>query len=214
MAQNPSQEKAGSTIWKVKQVGPKRMGIKAKEPDSTVETDRIIEDQIPPRVPIDVEIKNLKTNSLLRDVEIKVTNTANKPIYFLELGIVLPDNLSPDGYPIGFPLRYGRPELIMFENPLEPNDTPLLPGESFVLKIPGNNLAAFERLVAKGKITQSEVKKVYLMFRHLNFGDKTGFSTTGGLPVPNIRKAGSINGLSVLLIGSSADIARCQSNQP
>ena len=53
-----------------------------------------------------------------------------------------------------------------------------------------------------------------LVFDRLSFGDKTGFSTTGGLPVPNIRKAGSINGLSVVLIGSSADIARCQSNQP
>lgn len=176
MAQEAPQEKRN---WKVKKVGPRRMGFKAREPDSTGESDRIIEDQIPPRVPIDVEIKNLKTDSLLRDVEIKVTNTANKPIYFLELGIVLPDNLSQAGYPIGFPLRYGRPELIMFENPLEPNDTPLLPGESFVLKIPENNLVAFERLVAKGKITQSEVKKVYLMFRHLNFGDKTGFSGDG-----------------------------------
>jgi hypothetical protein len=180
MAQETPQEKPN---WKVKKVGPRRMGIKAKEPDS-LDSDRIIEDQIPPRVPIKVEIRNLKTDSLLRDIEIKVTNTAEKPIYFLELGIVLPDNLSPDGYPIGFPLRYGRLELIKFENPLEPNDLPLPPGESFVLKIPENNLSGFEGLVAKGKITPAEVKTVYLMFRHLTFGDKTGFSGGGGSPIP------------------------------
>jgi hypothetical protein len=188
MAQEAPQEKPN---WKVKRVGPKHMGSKAKDHDS-LDSDRIIEDQIPPGVPIEVEIRNLKTDSLLRDIEIKVTNTAKKPIYFLELGIVLPDNLSPDGYPINFPLRYGRPELIKFENPLGPTDTPFLPGEHFVLKIPQNNLVAFERLVAKGRINQVEVKRVYLMFRHLNFGDKTGFSGDGS-SVPYIRKARSAN---------------------
>jgi hypothetical protein len=189
MAQEALKEKPN---WKVKRVGPRSMINKGKRPNY-LDSDRIIEDQIPPRVPIEVEIRNLKTDSLLRDIEIKVTNTGNKPIYYLELGIVLPDNLSEAGYPIGFPLRYGRPELIKFENPLEPNDAPLLPGESCSLKVPENNLVAFERLAAKGKITQAEVKKVYLMFRHLNFGDKTGFSGDGS-PVPYIRKERSANG--------------------
>jgi hypothetical protein len=180
--QSSSQDNKEAVVWKVKKTGPKRMGSQAKAPDS-LDNERIIEDQIPPGVPIEVEIKNIKTVSLLRDIEIKVTNTAKKPIYFIELGIVLPDNLSPDGYPHAFPLRYGRPELIKFENPLEPNDMPLQPGESCVLKIPENNRAGFEGLVAKGKITQSEIKTVYLMFRDLNFGDKTGFSG-GGSPIP------------------------------
>ena len=178
--------------WKVMKVGPKRMNGKAREPDY-LESDKIIEDQIPPGVPIDVEIKNLKTNSLLRDIEVKVTNTAKKPIYYLELGIVLPDNLSPDGYPIDFPLQYGRAELIKFESPLEVGDIPIQPGESITLKIIGNNLVAFERLVAKGRIAQAEVKRVYLMFRHLNFGDRTGFSGDGS-PVPYIRKDRTANG--------------------
>jgi len=167
------------------------MGNKAKDPDF-LDSDRIIEDQIPQGVPIEVEISNLKTDSLLRDIEIKVTNTAKKPIYFLQLGIVLPNNLSPDGYPIDFPLTYGRPELIKFENSLEPNDTPILPGERFVFKIAETNLVAFEGFVAEGKITQTEIKRVYLMFRHLNFGDKTGFSGDGSA-VPYIRKERSTN---------------------
>jgi hypothetical protein len=186
MAQEPSQEREGSTIWKVEKVGPKSMRIKAKGPEE-VESDRIIEDQMPPGVPLDVEIKNLNTNSLLRDVEIKVTNTAKKPIYFLELGIVLPENLSPAGYPIGFPLRYGRDDLIKFASPLEPGDVPLLPEASLILKIPGRYLAGFERLVTEGQITPGQVKRVYLMFRHLNFGDQTGFSSDGS-PVPNIHR--------------------------
>src|SRR6266550_8667255 len=183
-----AQEKSN---WKVKRVGSRHVGSKSKDPDF-LDSDKIIEDQIPQGVPIKIEISNLKTDSFLRDIEIKVTNTAKKPIYFLELGIVLPHNLSPEGYPTNFPLRYGRPELIKFENSLEPNDTPILPGESFVFKIAENNLLAFEGFVAEGKITQTEIKRVYLMFRHLNFGDKTGFSGDGSA-VPYVRKERSTN---------------------
>jgi len=82
------------------------------------------EDQMPPGVPLDVEVKNLQTNSLFRDMEI--------------------------------------------------------------------NLVAFERLVAKGEIIQAEVKRVYLMFHHLNFGDKTGFSSDGSA-VPNLGSERSAN---------------------
>jgi hypothetical protein len=187
MAQETPQEKSN---WKVKKVGPRRMGIKAKEPDSP-DSDRIIEDQIPPRVPIKVEIRNLKTDSLLRDIEIIVTNTAKKTIYFLELGIVLPVNLSPDGFPIGFPLRYGRLALIKLESPLA-DDVPLVPGASCTLKIPERNIKGFEGLVAKGRIAQAEVKKVYLTFRGLTFGDNTGFSSDGS-PVPRLRSQRSGN---------------------
>src|SRR5882762_6613201 len=82
------------------------------------------EDQMPPGVPLDVEVKNLQTNSLFRDMEI--------------------------------------------------------------------NLVAFERLVAKGEIIQAEVKRVYLMFHHLNFVDKTGFSSDGSA-VPDLGSERSAN---------------------
>jgi hypothetical protein len=54
------------------------------------------------------------------------------------------------------------------------------------------NLVAFERLVAKGEIIQAEVKRVYLMSHHLNFGDKTGFSSDGSA-VPNLGSERSAN---------------------
>jgi hypothetical protein len=170
------------------------MGIQAKEPDS-LDSERILEDQLPPRLPIKVELKNLKTNSLLRDLEIKVTNEAKKPIYYLELGIVLPDVLSSAGGTLGFPLRYGRTALIKFDSPLQPDDVPLQPGESFVFKIAETNRKAFDQLASKGQNpSQGELKKAYLMFHSLNFGDKTGFGTTGGSPVPRTAKERSANG--------------------
>jgi hypothetical protein len=68
--------------WRVVKVGPKRMGVKAKEPQSW-SSERIVEDQIPPHLPITVELNNLKPESLLRDLEVKVTNKAKKPITIL-----------------------------------------------------------------------------------------------------------------------------------
>ena len=191
MAQGSSQE---PTEWKVRKVGPKRMGIQAKEPDS-LDSERILEDQIPPHLPIKVELRNIKTNSLLRDLEIKVTNEAKKPIYYLELGIVLPDVLSSAGGTLGFPLRYGRTALIKFDSPLQPGDVPLQPGESFVFKIAEKNLDAFDSQAVKGqRPSQFELKRAYLMFHNLNFGDKTGFSMTNGSPEPNVPKERSANG--------------------
>lgn len=187
VALSGAQDSQEPTEWRVKKVGPKRVRAKAKEPDYPV-SERILEDQIPLHLPIKVELKNLKTNSLLRDIEIKVTNEAKKPIFFLELGLRLPYVLSPDGYPINFPLRYGRTELIDFDEPLQPNDVPLQPGESFTFKVAEENLGPFERLAAKGKLSRTEVRIIYLVFHQINFGDKTGFGTTGGSPVPSISK--------------------------
>jgi hypothetical protein len=190
--------------WKVVKVGPKRMGLKTMAPNE-LGAESVIEDQIPPGVTITVEILDLKIASLLRDVEIKVTNNATKPIYFCELGIVLPEVLSEAGYPISFPLLYGRLELIKLEAPRD-DDVPLPPGESAVLKILSKNLTGFEKLAKKGKVSQVEIKRVYLTFRGLTFGDKTGFSSDG-TAVPYIRNAGSANdcnkGASLNLVRTS-----------
>lgn len=168
--------------WKVKRVGPRSMRNNGKKSEY-LDSERVIEDQIPPRVPIVVEVRNLKTNSLLRDIEVKVTNASDKRIYYLALAIVLPDNLSEAGYPLGFPFTFGRPDLIKFETPLEPNDQPLSKGESTILKIEEKYLLAFDNRKAKPATAQEEVRKAYLMFRGLNYGDGTGYSEDG-FPVP------------------------------
>lgn len=168
--------------WKVKRTGPKSMRNSGKTPDQ-LDSERIIEDQIPIGLPLTIEIRNLKTDSLLREIEVKVTNASNKPVYYVSVDIVLPYNLSEAGYPLGFPLIYGRPELIKFDSPLEPNDQPLSAGESAILKIEEKYLLAFDNRKAKPATAQEEVKLAYLMFRGLNFGDGTGFSGDG-FPVP------------------------------
>lgn len=182
MAQNPSNENSNQP-WKVKKVGSKRIK-KADMPNPSASTERVIEDQIPSHIPIKVELKNLDKEPLLRNLEVKVTNTSNKPIYYLNLSLMLPDVLSPKGNPIGFPLKYGRAELISFQEPIHPDDKPIAPGESFIFKVSEENLGPFERFAARNKLPLSEIKQIYLMFHLLNFGDKTGFSDTGGSPIP------------------------------
>src|SRR6185295_7496934 len=129
------------------------------------------------------------------DLEVTVTNEAKKPIYLLLFSIVLPDVLSSAGGTLGFPLRYGRLELVKFDAPLQSGDVPLQPGETFVFKIAKENLDPFDRRAAKGLgVSQRELKRVYLIFHNLKFGDGTGFSMTNGSPEPNPAKQRSANG--------------------
>jgi hypothetical protein len=81
---------------------------------------RDIEDKIPKHVPIKVRIrsekekavKDIKNDKWLRDFELEVTNTSDKPIYFLELWIILPEVIAENGSVVGMPLRYGRMEFV------------------------------------------------------------------------------------------------------
>jgi hypothetical protein len=175
--------------WKVKKVGTKRFGIKPKVADLSDAQEQVIEDQIPSHLPIKVELKNLEVEPMLRNLELQVTNTSEKPIYYLELVISLPDVLSPTGHPIAFTLRYGRTDLIDFQAPLQPDDVPLRPGESCILSIPDKYKKGLDIRLSKLKMRYADIKRVYLFFQLLNFGDKTGFSNSGGAPIPTIPKS-------------------------
>jgi hypothetical protein len=192
-AQTASEERQASARWQVKKTGPKRHGAKAEEAKSLNSSDRIIEDQLPLHIPVEVEFYRADIEPLLRNLEVKITNTSNKPIYFLDLGIVLPDVLSPLGYPIAFPLRYGRGNLIDFEEPIRADDMPIQPAGSFIFKVPEENLGSFERLVARRKISPAPVRKVYLVFHLINFGDKTGFSGSTGSRIPTTWTRQALN---------------------
>lgn len=187
MAQTNSRDNNGLPEWKVKKVKGKRL-VKEPKQSESADLSRVIEDHIAAHLPIKVELGNLKKEPLLRNLEITVTNLATKPIYYLKLSVLLPEVQSTGGSPIGFPLRYGRTDLIDFDEPVRPDDVPLQPGESFVFKIPAENLEALEKLDARKGLGLGKLKKVYLLFHLLNFGDKTGFSRTDGAPIPNIPK--------------------------
>jgi hypothetical protein len=158
---------------------------------------REVEDKIPKHVPIKVEIrsekekafKDLKNEKWLGDLEIEVTNTSDKPIYFLELWADLPEIFSENNRKIGFSLRYGRKDFIDFNTRPIPNDVPIRPGETYTFKIAENYQRAWDAHKARGNWPNP--RKVEIKFIQMNFGDGTGFNGTDAQPYPYQRDQSS-----------------------
>jgi hypothetical protein len=102
----------------------------------------------------------------------------------LRIGLFFIDVRKDSGIQIGYPLRYGRRELIRIKNRATPDDVPILPGETYTFKMPDSYVQGWNWYRTKVE-KKPEPKKVGVRFEVLNFGDGTGFVTTGGLRVPN-----------------------------
>jgi hypothetical protein len=159
------------------------VGMVSSTAQSTQQEERELEDKIPKHLPIKVKVKNLNSERWTRDIEIEVTNTGDKPIYYLGLTVILPDVLTENNHKLGFPLQYGRGHLIDYNAPLQPDDVPIKPSDSYTFKIPKHLHQEWERFVTRRALPKDKPKKVQLIFKSLNFGDGTGFGTTGGIPV-------------------------------
>jgi hypothetical protein len=133
-----------------------------------------------------VKVKNLNSKKWAHDLEVEVTNTSDKPIYFLDFYIILPGINGLMGSRVGFWLKYGRVELMSFSAPLAPDDVPIQPGEKYTFKIPESSAKGWDYL--REKEGRPEPKVMKLIFQVLNFGDGTGFLDTSGAPVDIHKK--------------------------
>ena len=168
--------------------------IAAQAPTSQgKKAEREIDDRIPKHVPIRVKIKSekekgfrdLKNPRWLRDLEVEVTNLSEKPIYFLELWVVMPEIVSANGHEVGFTLRYGRMEFVDFDTLALPTDTPIQPGAKYTFTIAENYQRAWE--AHKERENRQDPTKVEFTFVQLSFGDGTGFKGTDAKPFPYQR---------------------------
>ena len=185
---NPSTKKTVKVLRRGDQLGqpPTMQEMAAVQASPTpVQPQRELEDKIPKHLPIKVQVKNLNNENWTRELEVEVKNTGDKPIYFLMFTLILDDVKMENGDDIGFPFRYGRPELYTIENRATPEDVPLRPGETYIIKAPKGLTLGWEKFRARHNMPRP--KKFGLQFHALNFGDGTGFHTTGGLPVPRPR---------------------------
>lgn len=146
------------------------------------EVERELEDNIPKHLPLKIKVKNLKSEKWVREFALEITNTSDKPIYYLDINISLPDVITENNRNLGFPLKYGRGALISFAVPLEPDDVPIKPGETYTLQIPEQLQQGWERFVARRGIAKDEPKKIKFIFQKLNFGDGTGYRFPSGIP--------------------------------
>jgi hypothetical protein len=153
--------------------------------------ERELKDTIPKHLPIKVKIKkekekafrDLKNEKWMRDFELEVTNTGDKPIYLLHMLLILPEITAPDGINVGFLLHYGRRELGDIETKAGPDDIPIKPGETYVFSFPEIKVESWERF--KRRENRPDPKKLILHFQILSFGDGTGFVGNDGKPIPH-----------------------------
>jgi hypothetical protein len=151
---------------------------------------------IPKHLPLKVKVKkpeklkDAKNERWLDELEVEVTNTGTKPIYFLEMVLDLPDVVAPNGLNIAWRLAYGRGELISISEQVRPDDAPIQPGGVVILSVPVARVEDWKRARAKGTLTNP--KKIAFFFSFINFGDGTGLVGTGGKPLPD-RKERSAN---------------------
>ncbi len=153
-------------------------------------TKRSFDNRIPPQVPLKIKIKKEKEEKALdvsnsnwfRDIEIEVTNTSDKPIYFLSLHIVMPDVRTDRDVPLTFPLRYGRTDFYDHNTKPTGEDIPIEPRATYTFVFQEDNRIGYEAWRNKNKKNDPLTLKVW--FSHLNFGDGTGFTSLDGLPFP------------------------------
>ena len=162
---------------------------------STQATKRSFESNIPPHVPLKIKIKKEKEEKALdinnknwfRDIEIEVTNTSEKPIYFLSLNIELVD-LAPDRPNTlkVFFLSYGRGEFVEQNTKPIPEDVPIEPNATHTFVINEQQRNGFEKWRTENN--GRDALKLRMWMNHLSYGDGTGFTTLGALPYPSKNK--------------------------
>ena len=136
-----------------------------------------IENQIPKSVPLKVEFKNYENENWWHDLEIKVTNTGKKPIFYLYLSLDT-DRKGPNGNGFTFPLPFGDSRrLLSTDGVAAGDDAAILPGESYIFKISAIDAKAWD--FAKTFDDFVEPRKAVLRHTWTNFGDGTGFKPGG-----------------------------------
>ena len=150
--------------------------------------ERIFENKIPAHIPIKIKVKkekeesfkDLKNEKWLSQFELEVTNTGDKPIYFLY--IMLGTNVKDreDGVELMFPLSYGRAELGSIVTKATSNDVPIKPGEAIYLSV--GEVSGWEKAVREKRWHDSN--KFTASVEVLSFGDGTGYFGTELYPPP------------------------------
>jgi hypothetical protein len=153
--------------------------------------ERLIEDKIPKHVPIKIKLKaekekkfkDLDNKEWLRDFALEVTNTSDKPIYYLDLWLEFSELRTSDTHRTGVVLRYGRIDFVDFFTRAEPTDVPINPGETFTFTIPEMDQKGWRAHLRNLNIP--DPVKFEVTFAQLAFGDGSGFDGIDARPYPH-----------------------------
>ena len=154
--------------------------------------ERIFENKIPAHIPLKIKIKkekeqsfkDLKNEKWLREFELELTNTGDKPIYFVYL--IMGTNVKVDnGLEMVYPLTYGRAQLGDIVSKATSDDTPIKPGETINLQI--GEVPYWEKGIREKRWPDST--KFTARIQILSFGDGTGYFGTELYPRDGRPKA-------------------------
>ncbi len=149
--------------------------------------ERIFENKTRKEVPIRLKIKKEKEQSFkdfknekwVREFELELTNTGDKPIYYVFLDLIT--DVKMGGRPLIFSLQYGRAELGDLVSKARPDDVPIKPNETYTFKLHSGQIPAWEKSVAEGRHPQAT--KLHVALQGISFGDGTGYF--GNTPYPS-----------------------------
>ena len=114
-----------------------------------------------------------------------MTNTGDKPIYFLYIMLGTNVKDKEDGLELTYPLTYGRAELGSIVNKANSDDIPIKPGETQILRLV--EVPVWEQGVREKRWPQSS--KLTAEIQLLSFGDGTGYFGTRPYPPAERRQA-------------------------
>ena len=118
------------------------------------------------------QVRNLKSDSWHKDLEIEVKNVSTKPIYFILAYLKFPDVPVPADGVYGIALEFGKSKYIDYRKDANPQDLHLNPGDTFTFTIP-ENMRKGLRVRHQG--SPEQMKKLEIHFSAISFGDGTGF---------------------------------------
>ncbi|MGB7209517.1 MAG: hypothetical protein WBD27_12710 [Pyrinomonadaceae bacterium] len=165
----------------------------------------------PKSVPLEVKFKHYDKENWWHDLEIKVTNTGKKPIYFLDLGLWF-DITNEKGNPYGITIGFGDVRRFFSTTNGEiakEGDPAILPKESYTFRIGDNYVRGWDLRKKLGTFVEPRTAKLEHGFT--NFGDGTGLEP-GGTPWRTAKKNRNFEVLfgantieENLLVGSTID---------
>ena len=155
--------------------------------------ERVLQNNVKKDIPIKLKIKkeketsfkDLKNGKWVSEFELELTNTGDKPIYFIYLMIT--SDVQLGGNPAVFPLVYGsRLELGDIITRAVPEDIPIKPGETYVFTIHPGQIGPWEKAVSKGE--HPDATKLEADLQILSFGDGHGYFNNTPYPSPALEK--------------------------
>jgi hypothetical protein len=118
-----------------------------------------------------VAVRNLQSQTWYEDLEIELKNISNKPIYFLTVALVFPDEKLSWGES-GVLLSWGDPKKLDARKFADIDAEHVEPDKTLVVTIPKMYMKG---LRAKQRLRPYATKNLILRFEKTYFGDGTGF---------------------------------------